>query len=107
MKGFFGLKELLSTLNRGHVYGVLDFGLAVLDSAYMAPEASNRTLREANNPLYWNTEAKTKPLKIGPSVWPTSIIVLRNPIDEPTKPSGASSLMRGEVEEMTMAKPNP
>ena len=61
----------------------------------------------ANNPVYWKAEARTNPLTIGPSVCPTSIMVLRKPIDEPTNPAGASSLMSGEVEEITMAKPKP
>ena len=51
--------------------------------------------------------ARIIPLIIGPSVCPTSIIVLRKPKDVPTKFEGATSAVRGDVEEITNANPIP
>ena len=51
--------------------------------------------------------APITPLNMGPSVCPTSIIVLKKPIEAPTKPDGTSSHISGEVDEVTNAKPKP
>ena len=47
------------------------------------------------------------PLIIRPRVCPMSIMVLRKPIEVPIKLGGASSHIRGDVEEMTITKPTP
>ena len=44
---------------------------------------------------------------MGPRTCPTSIMVLKKPIDVPTKLRGVKSHISGAVEEITMAKPNP
>lgn len=47
------------------------------------------------------------PLTMGPSVWPISIVVERNPIEAPTKVTGTRSQTIGAVEESTAAKEIP
>jgi len=64
-------------------------------------------LREVKSPVYPNAVASIIPLTIGPSVCPISIVVARNPREEPISPAGANSLVSGEVEEITIAKPKP
>ncbi len=48
-----------------------------------------------------------KPLIIGPSVCPTSIIMSKRPIDAPVISEGASSLTKAGVTAVTAAKPRP
>jgi hypothetical protein len=83
------------------------FCLAAFDNAKIMLVANNRRLREAKSPAYSKAKARTNLLTIGPTVCPISIVVARNPIEEPTKPEGASSHIRGEVDEITIAKPKP
>lgn len=47
------------------------------------------------------------PVRMGPSVCPTSIIVLKKPMLVPTRLSCESSLARAGVEEVTREKPIP
>ena len=70
-------------------------------------EISSNRLRERNIPRYRRFVAKITPLTIGPSVWPISIVVERNPIDAPTKAVGTKSHTMGEVDESTVAKETP
>ena len=51
--------------------------------------------------------ASIMPLIMGPSVCPMSIVVFRKPMEVPINLGGASSHIRGEVDEMTRAKPMP
>ena len=70
-------------------------------------EVIKRKLKEEKSAVYRRLIARIIPLIIGPTVCPTSIIILRKPIDVPTKSQGTSSQMRAEVDEITIAKPNP
>jgi hypothetical protein len=81
--------------------------LAVLEKKKITLEVMSSRLSEAKSPAYWNADASMTPLMMGPSVCPVSIMVAKKPKEEPTKPVGASSVIRGEVEEITMAKPRP
>ncbi len=81
--------------------------LAVFDRAKTMPDTNKTKLRDANSPMYCKLAARITPLTIGPSVCPTSIMVLRNPIDAPIKLEGTISLISGDVEEITAAKPIP
>ncbi len=62
---------------------------------------------EAKSPRYRRLVAKINPLIIGPSVWPMSMVVARNPMEAPTRVAGAMSHIMGEVEERTVAKETP
>ena len=64
-------------------------------------------LRERKTPTYCRLVASIKPLIMGPSVCPTSIMVSRNPMDVPTSSLGVNSLIKAGVEDVTVAKPNP
>jgi hypothetical protein len=79
--------------------------LPVFDNAKIMLVANSGRLKEAKSPVYLKAEARINPLTIGPMVCPMSIVVAKNPIDEPTKPEGASSLIMGEVDEITIASP--
>lgn len=70
-------------------------------------ENSSTRVSEENKPTYLKPVANINPLIIGPRVCPTSIIVLRKPIDVPTNSLAASSLIKAGVEAITVAKPNP
>jgi hypothetical protein len=80
---------------------------AFLDSANTALDETRRMLREVKSPIYPNALASMNPLIIGPSVCPISIVVARKPIEAPTSLGGASSLVKGDVDEITIANPNP
>lgn len=70
-------------------------------------ENASSTVKEENSPLYCRILARITPLIIGPIVCPTSIMVLKKPMDVPIKLEGVSSHMSGAVEEITMEKPKP
>src|SRR5271169_4112861 len=70
-------------------------------------ETVSRIVNEVNKPLYWKTDAKITPLIMGPTVCPTSIIVLKKPIDVPTGMFEVNSHINGAVEETAIAKPKP
>jgi hypothetical protein len=70
-------------------------------------ENSTTRASEGKTPAYCRLVASMKPLAIGPIVCPTSIVDARNPIDVPTTSLGTSSLIKGEVEAVTVAKPKP
>ena len=72
-----------------------------------ALDNTRRRLNEENIPKYCRLVPSINPLTIGPRVCPTSIIVLRKPMDVPTRCLGASSLISGDVDEITIAKPRP
>ena len=70
-------------------------------------DSTRRRLNDENIPTYCRLVASINPLMIGPRVCPTSIIVLRKPMDVPTRLAGANSLISGDVEDITIAKPSP
>ena len=72
-----------------------------------AAETANTTVNDVNSPLYCKNDARIMPLMMGPRTCPTSIMVLKKPIDVPTKLGGVRSHIKGAVEEITMAKPKP
>jgi hypothetical protein len=104
---FLLLFYMLVTFSHLVVYNVVAFFRAVFDRAKMIAETIKRRLKEANSPAYCRVAARTTPLIIGPNVCPTSIMVLRKPIDAPIKLDGTISLISGDVEEITIAKPMP
>ena len=70
-------------------------------------ESASNIVSEEKSPLYCKIDARMTPLIIGPTVCPISIIVLKNPIDVPTRLIGVKSHIKGAVEEITIAKPKP
>jgi len=70
-------------------------------------EAASNTVNEMNSPLNWKTEAKITPLIIGPTACPTSIMVLKKPMDVPKGMFEVNSHINGAVDETDMAKPKP
>lgn len=62
---------------------------------------------ERNSPTYPRLVPKINPPTIGPIVCPISIIVSRKPVEVPTNWLGTSSVIRGHVDAVTVAKPNP
>ena len=72
-----------------------------------AAEPANSTVSDKKSPLYCRTDARITPLTMGPRTCPISIIVLKKPIDVPTKLFGVNSIIKGAVEEITIAKPKP
>ena len=90
-----------------HAVQIFTCALPVFDNAKIKLATNSRRLKEAKSPVYSKDEARTNPLTIGPTVCPMSIVVTRNPIDEPTRPEGTNSLISGEVDEITIAKPKP
>ena len=89
------------------VYNAVVCFFAVFDRAKTTPDTIKMRLRETNSPTYRKLVDRITPLTIGPSVCPVSIMVLRKPIDAPIKLGGAISLISGDVEEITAAKPMP
>jgi len=71
------------------------------------PDSTRRRLNEERIPTYCRLVANINQLMTGPRVCPTSLIVLRKPIEAPTRLAGDSSLIRGDVEEITIAKLSP
>ena len=47
------------------------------------------------------------PLITGPTLWPMSMVVARNPSEEPIRVDGTCSQIRGDVDEITIANPSP
>ena len=110
LKSVLGLKYsiriiphlILSACARSKTTSREDFKRFVdLDRTKTAMEKSIRRLSDDKRPTYCRFERITA-LIIGPRVWPTSIIMLRNPIDVLMRSLDTSSLMRGDVEEMSL-----
>ena len=80
---------------------------AVFDKINTTLDAIKSKLSEAKSAVYCRLTERISPLIMGPSVCPTSIVVLKKPIDVPAKPLGTSSKMSAEVDEITIEKPNP
>ena len=72
-----------------------------------AAETPKSIVNDENSPLYAKTVDKIIPLAMGPTACPISIIVLKKPIDVPTRLLGVKSHIKGAVEEITIAKPKP
>ena len=81
--------------------------LAMPEMKKTPAETTSSTVNDVNSPLYCKTVARITPLIMGPIACPISIMVLKKPIDVPTRLLGVNSHIRGAVEEITMAKPKP
>lgn len=81
--------------------------LAVLDKTKINAATANSKVKEENSPMNFRLLERTASLIIGPKTCPISIVVLRKPIDAPTLLDGVNSIIKGAVDEITIANPNP
>jgi len=79
----------------------------VFERTKINADTPNSKVREENSPTYCRLLARMTPLIIGPKTCPTSIVVLRKPMEAPTLLDGVNSIIKGTVDEITIAKPSP
>src|SRR5271157_2298112 len=85
----------------------LIFLFATPDSTKTTQAESRTRVGDRNRPKYPKLVPRMNPPIIGPIVCPTSIIVSRKPVEAPTNWLGASSVIKGHVDAVAVAKPNP